>query len=366
MTASTVSQAINNGVLSAQSGDGFVLKAPVELTGGDILIGVSASAWSQAPGEISMQVWLDDQPTPGNLSIYANQGAMHMSLGHTWVLCRDVPAGSHAISLEAGPTTITDQNDRACVTVWQLGDDAAARFSVDAPCPDGVGQTLFKELVETEGGTLLISGCASGWVAQAGSFITAFMPVDGGDAVALEAYSNNANQHMSMVATDHVYSGAPARGLHEVLLNASGLTSTDGGDTAHLTVVEWLGTGPIPAQQLAQNSVAQPQSGEGGTIASGQFQASGGTLLIRTSVSAFCTQQNVPLMVGIQIDGTSVGFAEIFANPAETHMAMVTNDLVVTGVKPGAHELTLIGEAYTYTDSNDRVSVTVMEFDATM
>jgi hypothetical protein len=369
MPPSTISQPINNAVLPAQSGDGFVVKAPVELSGGDVLIGVSASAWSQAPGQISMQVWLDDQPADGNLSIYANEGQMHMSLGHTWVLCESVPAGQHTIALEAGPTTVTDENDRACVTVWQIGDDVAARFSVDAPCPQGTGQTLFKELVETEGGPLLISACASGWVTQAATCITGFTPVDGGDPARLEVFANNANQHMSMVATDYVYSAAN-RGLHEVLFNADGLTSTDGGDTAHLAIVEWLGDGTsprrLPMQNQLQNATAQTQTGEGGTVAASQFQAGGGTLLIRTNVSAWTTNPGLPLMIGIQIDGTSVGFTEIFANPAETHMAMVSNDLVVTGVTPGSHELTLIGEANTYTDYNDRVSVMILEFDATM
>ena len=70
----------------------------------------------------------------------------------------------------------------------------------------------------------------------------------------------------------------------------------------------------------------------------------------------------MPLIVGIQIDGTSRGFAQIFANPSGTHMATVTNDLVLTGVPAGSHTLGLIGEANTVTDQNDRVSVVAFEF----
>ena len=54
--------------------------------------------------------------------------------------------------------------------------------------------------------------------------------------------------------------------------------------------------------------------------------------------------------------------AQVYANPANTHMAMVTNDLVVTGVPAGSHRLGLIGEVGTYTDQNDRVSALVLEF----
>jgi hypothetical protein len=88
----------------------------------------------------------------------------------------------------------------------------------------------------------------------------------------------------------------------------------------------------------------------------------GGPLLVKVGVSCWTQSANVPLIVGIQVDGTSLGFARIFANQTGTHMATVTNDLVLTGVPAGSHTLGLIGEANTITDQNDLVSILVLEF----
>jgi hypothetical protein len=53
-----------------------VVQEEVELTGGDLLVGFSASAWSENRWEpVSMELWLDDQPVPpGFLLTYANHG----------------------------------------------------------------------------------------------------------------------------------------------------------------------------------------------------------------------------------------------------------------------------------------------------
>lgn len=53
-----------------------------------------------------MELWLDGQPTGGRLAIYANQTSMHLSLGHSWIWCRDLAPGQHTIALMTGMTTI--------------------------------------------------------------------------------------------------------------------------------------------------------------------------------------------------------------------------------------------------------------------
>src|SRR5687768_2479277 len=111
MTPSSVFQPLNNAVLPSQTGDNMVVKETVNFTGGDALIGFSASGWASAPGMLSFEVWLDGEPTGGRLSMYANSAATHLSLGHSWVLCPGLTAGAHDIALFAGPGTITDQND---------------------------------------------------------------------------------------------------------------------------------------------------------------------------------------------------------------------------------------------------------------
>jgi hypothetical protein len=365
MTPSKISQPVDNVSMPQQQGGGFVLKQTVEFTGGDALVGFSASAWSAQPGPMSLRLWLDDQPTDGFLAMYANQAAMHLALGHSWTWCQGVSPGQHTILLEAGDTTVTDSNDYACVTVWEMGDGCVVHWAEDAPCPSGNGQQLIRAGVETQGGQLLVSGSSSGWVEQANSPVTAWMPFDGGDPAEMQVFANNAAQHLAVVPTDMIVAGV-GRGNHEVQLNADGLTYTDGGDTAHLAVVEWVNPAEAPTvlamNPVLQNSPAQTQNGSGGTIAQSTFTSSGGTLLVRVGLSVWTQQSDEPLYVGIQIDGTSQGYAQVYANVAATHMPLITNDLVVEGVQAGSHTLNLMAEVNVVTDANDRVSVLIMEF----
>ena len=312
---------------------------------------------------MTLGVWLDGQPTGSQLQMYANAALMHMSLGHTWVWCQGLEPGSHSLMLVAGDTTVTDQNDYVCATVWEMGDGCVVRFSEDAPCPSGTGQGLIKDAFETNAGQVMISASTSGWVTQGqGSFVGAAFSVDGGNAVDLEVCANNLNQHLATVPTDLIAT-PPQRGEHLVQLSAAGNTSTDGGDTAHLSIVEWVSPPDAPNVLLhLQNDQAQSQQGDGGSIISAPFQSNGGTLLVRVSTSVWTQQLGETLYVGIQVDGTSLGFAQIYANFATTHMTAVTNDLVLDNVGAGQHTLNLMGEANVITDYNDRVSVLIMEF----
>lgn len=336
-------------------------KATANFTGGDALIGVSASAWSANPGPIGMLIWLDDQPTGAQLGMYASSGSMHLALGHTWAWCRGLSPGQHTIMLEAGPTTVTDENDFACVTVIEPNDGLAIRFSDDAPCPSGVAQPLITARAETGDNGVLISGSSSGWVTQAATTVRSSLLYDGGDGAPMEVFANNAGQHLAVVPTDSIED--TNRGLHEFQVFGGGMAQTDQTDLAHLAVVEWVDYAQAPTY-LSQipNAPAAAQNGDGGTIASVPMPTKGGPLLVKVGVSCWTQSTNVPLIVGIQVDGTSLGFARIFANPSGTHMSTVTNDLVLTGVPAGSHTLGLIGEANTITDANDRVSVLVLEF----
>lgn len=366
MTPSKISQPLNNQVLSAQQGGGFVATATFDVGGGDVLIGFSASAWTQTAGEISIELWLDGQPTGGRLAMYANTTAMHLSLGHGWVSCPGLAPGQHELQLIAGEATITDMNDLACVTVWEMGDGCTVRFADDAPCPQGTGQILIKEAVEVLGGQALVSVDASGWATQAGQLVGAKVIFGQNEQAGFRVMANNANQHLAMVGTDLVATQVP-RGQQLVAVEAGSATSTDGGDTVHVAVVDWVNQADAPAvlplNPPLQNAAANAQQGDGGSIATASFESNGGTLLIRSNVSVWTQQTSgFTLFVGIQVDGTSKGFNQGFANFAATHMAMVTNDLVVTGVPAGSHTLNLMGENSVITDQNDSVSVTILEF----
>ena len=355
----TISQPLNNASLPPQNGGEFVAKATADFDGGDALIGWSCSAWAAGnPGLLSMELWLDSEPTGSQLTLYANAANTHMALGHSWAWCQNVPAGQHTISLLAGEGTTTDQNDFACATVWNVGDSGIVRYSDDATCPAGNGQELVKAEVLTEGGPLWISADASGWAPAAGQMVSGWLPLDGGDPFEMQVFANNAEQHLAWVGTNRVFT-PQNRGQHMVQINADGSTSTDDTDTAHLTVMEL--NGPV-VQALLQNVTADSQDGSGGaTIAGTTFDSNGGTLLVRTALSVWTGGVGEMLYVGIQVDGTSLGFAQIYANPANTHMPTVVNDLVVTGISAGSHTLNLMAEANVVTDQNDRVSVLILE-----
>ena len=355
----TISQPLNNVSLPPQNGGEFVAKATANFDGGDALIGWSCSAWAAGqPGLLSMELWLDGQPTGSQLTLYANAANTHMALGHTWAWCRGVSAGQHSIELLAAEGTTTDQNDFACATVWNMAGAGTVRFADDLECPIGNGQGLIKAEVLTEGGPLLMSADGSGWAASAGQMVAGWLPFDGGDPYEMQVYANNGSQHLAWVGTDRVFE-AQNRGQHLVQVNADGQTWTDENDTAHLMVMEM--NGPIVQAQL-QNVTANSQDGSGGaTIAETTFESNGGTLLVRVALSVWTGSIGQMLYVGIQVDNTSLGFAQIYANPANTHMPTVVNDLVLTNVAAGSHTLNLMAEANVVTDQNDRVSVLILE-----
>lgn len=203
-----------------------------------------------------------------------------------------------------------------------------------------------------------------GWAGAAGEMVGANVQLDGNQLAATDVYANSSGMHLATVPTA-VTATDVARGSHAITIPAYAGTATDGGDTVHLAVVDWLDPAQAPTVLASLVGIAAaPQSGEGQAFARTTFQSGGGTLLVSVNVSSWTEGTNVPLEVGVQVDGTSLGFVQMFANPKETHMAMVSNDLVLSGVAAGPHTLTLIGELNTNTDFNDRVSVLIMEFPA--
>lgn len=117
---STVTQLFANDVLPDQNGGQPVAKQVYQASGGEQLILVSMSGWSSAGGQmISAQVFVDDDPI-GTLKTYANQGAMHLALTGGDFAPGVLPVGQHAITVVAGPDTITDQNDRLTLAVLEL------------------------------------------------------------------------------------------------------------------------------------------------------------------------------------------------------------------------------------------------------
>jgi hypothetical protein len=352
---------------ASQSGGDAIAKATVQFDGSDALLGFSGSAWSAAAGPISLEVWIDGEPVGTALSIYANTPQMHMSVGRTWVHAEGVPAGQHQLMVVAGPSTITDQNDYLNLTLWQLGDGVAVRSSADLPCPTGTAQPLLTERFGIDaGGAWLISGSGSGWVTAAGALVQTTMLLDRGDGLMGEVYANNANQHLATVPVDNYYPNEDRqKGEYELQLVSQQGTYTDQGDIAHLTAVEWVDAAAAPSvidmsPPLMDTPAAAQDGGE--YIAQSSFQCGGGPLLFRVGLSGWSPQAAVPIGASIEIDQNPVGNVTLFANFASTHLAIPSNDLVVTGIPAGSHTFQLQSGASTYTDQNDRVGVFAMEF----
>ena len=365
MTPSTIFQALNDVQLTQQGGDTIVASATANFSGNDVLIGFSASAWaSTAPTLLAIDLWIDGQPTGGRVGMLAEVASTHLSLGHAWVHVPGLASGNHELALVAGMGTVTDQNDRASVTVWDMGDGCAVRFAGAADCPSATGGTLIKQRFEAEDGQLLISAGVSGRTASpgiSGAKIVLNQPSLG----AMEIFQNDTTRRQ-VVPTDVVTSGEP-RGSQLAAVVAGQGTITDGDDAVQLAVVEWVNPPDAPAvvplSPPLQNAQAETQPGDGGSIASATFSSAGGTLLVKVGASVWTqVTGGTPLLVGIQIDGSSVGYTGIWANQSSTHMPTVVNDLVVTGVPAGDHTLNLMAEANVITDVNDRVSVLIMEF----
>ena len=211
---------------------------------------------------------------------------------------------------------------------------------------------------------ITVSSSGSGWAGQSGGIVQTSFQTDHNIGSLGEVMANNANQHLATVPVD-LLSTEGIRGQHPLMLSGGQSTWIDQGDYGHVAVLEWVNPDApmfVGMNPPLQNAPANSQEGGGGVIAQSQFTSDGGTLLVRANCSVWT--QNAPCMleVGIQIDGVSQGFLGIFANFSTTHMTAVSNDLVLTNVPAGQHTLTLLAEEATITDSNDRVSVMILEF----
>ena len=118
-----------NAPLIAQSGSGTAAFATFASGGGTLVILASASAWSTAPNVMNLALQLDGQPlvtngTPAVLHGSVNTASMHIPLISNDFVAQGVGAGNHTLALVADANTTTDANDRASITVMELGPSA--------------------------------------------------------------------------------------------------------------------------------------------------------------------------------------------------------------------------------------------------
>ena len=92
------------------------------------------------------------------------------------------------------------------------------------------------------------------------------------------------------------------------------------------------------------------------------YTSGGGTLLVQFSGSAWSQNASQMLSANLNMDGTQVATASVFANNASTHMALVPVAVRLNGVNPGAHTFTVSAGPGTTIDSNDLFTITVYEY----
>ena len=86
--------------------------------------------------------------------------------------------------------------------------------------------------------------------------------------------------------------------------------------------------------------------------------------MILASGSLYCTSVG---MIGMQIevDGVVKGYSDLFCNNTSDHKMIPTQSLVVGGLSPGSHTITLAYDSryssITTSDGNDLYSVTVLQ-----
>jgi hypothetical protein len=81
---------------------------------------VSGSAWTNNPGWIGVNIWIDGAIV-GVLRGFTNEAASHKTLVEQPVILHLTP-GPHNLELApTGSTTLTDLNDHFNVLLWDLG-----------------------------------------------------------------------------------------------------------------------------------------------------------------------------------------------------------------------------------------------------
>ena len=88
----------------------------------------------------------------------------------------------------------------------------------------------------------------------------------------------------------------------------------------------------------------------------------GGTLLVFASGSAWTRTQWATIGMNVVVDGTTVGTVKLATNETNSHKAMVSNVIVVSGLAAGQHAILLVPmDANTVSDVNDYYDLTVVE-----
>ena len=382
-TPIAITQAMNN---HAWPSDGVAItSAPFGLGGNPVLVSASMSGWSQSPGApLQAQVDLTPSPAPGldagNPGLCINPASTHQTFVRSWTLLGEVPASTGATVTAQGGTNIhLDENDTTCVTLFELGPQAPLAVRVaTGPAPPPIplvvqsGVMLYEPFVSF-GGRLLIRVAGSAMPPPNQQHVSLAIDLDGEEIARTECLGvtnagGNLNWHFTTVPVDVLVDAAP--GHHALVVRTSGGSQFDAHDLVSALVLEE--TGPpaqVEIQPVLVNAPCITQTGSG-TAAWASFGSGGGTLVICASASGFAKDPATgdPLALGFVLDGQPLKVdgqqptLQVLANPSgPMHFTMVSNDLVVPNIPGGSHVLELVANANTFTDGDDRCSITVLE-----
>jgi hypothetical protein len=91
------------------------------------------------------------------------------------------------------------------------------------------------------------------------------------------------------------------------------------------------------------------------------FQSYGSTLLIHFAGTAW-TQNGGPIEAHLKMDGEIVATARAYSNETFSHKALVPAVAVASGIKSGAHAITVEPGDNTVCDGNDVFTIAITEF----
>lgn len=368
----TFTQPLNNAAWAQNT----ITSAPFAVGGNPLLISVAGDQWNPTNGLMVQQVVVDTGAgvQAGAARVCANPANNHMPLVRGWSLLPGVPASSPTVTVGQSPNTSQNSDDKCCVTVCELAPGAplAVRAILG---PQSIGASGTEPVVlyapfKSFGGRLLIRAAGSAIPSGAG-LVSFAIDVDGQEVARSElmGITAAANQwHLATVPVD-VLVDAPA-GPHVIGVRVSGGT-TDINDMISLLVLEQVGPSTaLSITPLLVNSPCTPQSGAG-VAAQAAFASGGGTLVLQLSASVYASVQTRTCLA-VELDGqplTINGTAACLygaVNTSGLHLAMVSNDLVVTGVPAGPHTIWLVAtDNATCTSGDDRCSITVLELGPT-
>jgi hypothetical protein len=358
--AVTVTQLASNAACLAQTGGRPVFSGKVAVRGGRVYAFYSASGWS-ASGSTALAASLTVATEVSSVLGYANPKNSHQALTRQRVaLGHLAPGPATPVTLTAAGSTTTDTSDRVSLTVVELGLPASWRQLTGSSGSASFPPSSYVTLPFTaHGGNLMISGSGTGFSTNDATMTGMTLAIDGASIGNIQLFANQANWHLPFVPADFLVS-AIAPGAHTFTATPMSGTRIDGNDFYSVSIIEILAPPAVlNVTPALVNASASTQPG-GQQVCSGSFSSSGGTLVVCASASGY-TAAVGSLGMSIQVDGKPQGSLGMYANAAATHLCLVGNDLVVTGIPAGNHAVSLVAASGTVTDYNDRCSITVIE-----